>query len=86
MTNELIRERERAGEDDVDAARAHHLFAARSHRLSAEEPEGIDAIRADVHQGAAVEGGVEPCISRAALLGQREAERGAHDPEAADRA
>src|SRR5947208_14666378 len=73
----LVLERQRSREDDVDAARPGDLLSPGAHRLAAEEPEGVDAVRADVHERTAVERRIEARVGESAFDGQVEPERGA---------
>src|SRR2546423_11886909 len=46
--DDLLFERPRSCQDDVDAARPGDLLSPSAHRLAAEQPERVDAVRPDV--------------------------------------
>src|SRR6185437_4892282 len=79
VADDSVRERQRSREDDVDPAWADHLLTSGALWLAGDQAEAADAVAADVHQRAAVEGRVEACIAGAPLSGEVEREGGADD-------
>ncbi len=72
-----------AAEGDVDAVTANHLHAAHELRLAGQQPRCAHAVAADVHQRASLQIGAQAHVSR---IVEVEAEGGADEPQAADRA
>src|SRR5439155_16955387 len=79
----VAREPERRREDHVDARRAEFLLAVDPLWLARQQARAADAIAPDVHQRAALEVGQQPDVLR---IAEEEAEGGAHEPQASDRA
>src|SRR5205823_11146592 len=82
--NNRVLERQRSREDDVDAARPGDLLSPGAHRLAAEQPKRVDAVRPDVHERTALERRIEARVGESALDGQVESERRADQTQLAD--
>jgi len=83
LRDDVVGEAERAGERDVDAARAERLLAVHALGLARQQARAADAVAADVHQRASVEVGEQADVLRVV---EEEAERGPDEPQPADRA
>jgi hypothetical protein len=86
VREDAIREAQRGCKDDVDAALADYPIGLNRDRFAAERPYRVHAVAADVHQGAAVELRIEPCVAGPVHCGELEAERGPDDARPPDRA
>jgi hypothetical protein len=84
VRDDLVRQRKCRGKADVDAARAERPKSLDPLRLSREQPDRIDAVRADVHQRTAVQFGVEAGVIRAVYGRDVKAEGRADKPQAPD--
>src|SRR5215208_4657270 len=82
--NDIGGETERCDEDDVDAALADDLLRLELHGLAAERPDRVHAVTPDVHQRAAVELRLEPCVASTVHRRELEAERRADDSQPPD--
>src|SRR5690242_1511904 len=82
QTEGVLAELQHPGEADVDALAAEPLASEDERRLTGERPLHADAVAAEIHQGAAVEPGIETHVR---LVGEREREERAELPHLADR-